>query len=118
MFGSVSYDWLLDKLMDNRGSCLLNDPLVMSFMDDGDVFLMNNFFFRFMNNWNMFLSNYRFMNNRLNMFMENILMMLVDNISVSLLNNVLMMLMNDFFLILSDDSSFLLLSYNLLFRMS
>jgi len=74
----------------------------MSFVNNGNVLFMNDFFLGFMDNWNVFLVNCGFMNHWLYMFMDNISVMLVDDILMCLFDNVLMMFMNYIFPLLSD----------------
>jgi len=98
--------------MDDRGSELFNNLTIMSFVDNRNVLLMDNFLLRFMNNWNMFLMHVLFLNHGLNMLMDDVLVVLVDYVSMSLLNNVLMMFMDDALVNFSDHRSFVVLSYN------
>ena len=66
LFHSLCDDWSLSDFSHNRCSGLLNNILFVEFMNNRNVFLMNDFLLRFMNDWNMSLLNPFFMNYWLN----------------------------------------------------
>lgn len=86
----------------------------MTFMDNWNMFLMNDFLLGFMNYGNMSFLNQLFVYHRLDVFVKNVLMVLMNAVSVLFFDDVLMVLNHNFLLLLSNHRCFhVLLSYSL-----